>query len=84
MGQRSGSDSDKLNPTHVTSSRGALGHYDQRTRAELCGDDDDKLLDVVGPPQSPMLPLGHSLPQFNTSSGELKLQIKKIKIKIYK
>lgn len=69
MGQRSGgSDSDKLNPTHVTSSR-ALSHFDQRTRADLCGDDDDKLLDVVGPPQSPMLPLGHSLPPFNTNSG---------------
>lgn len=49
-----GSDSDKLNPTHVTSSR-ALHHFDQR-RADMCGDDDDKLLDVVGPPQSPLLP----------------------------
>lgn len=68
MAQRGGSDSDKLNPTHVTSSR-ALGHFDQRTRNDLCGgDDDDKLLDVVGPPQSPLLPLGHSLSQFNTSS----------------
>lgn len=51
-----GSDSDKLNPTHVTSSR-ALHHFDQRTRADMCGDDDDKLLDVVGPPQSPLLPM---------------------------
>lgn len=68
MAQRGGNDSDKLNPTHVTSSR-ALGHFDQRTRNDLCGgDDDDKLLDVVGPPQSPLLPLGHSLSQFNTSS----------------
>lgn len=70
MAQRgggSGNDSDKLNPTHVTSSR-ALHHFDQRTRNELCGvDDDDKLLDVVGPPQSPLLPLGH-LSQFNTGS----------------
>lgn len=55
-----GSDSDKLNPTHVTSSR-ALHHFDQRTRADLCGDDDDKLLDVVGPPQSPLLPMGEYL-----------------------
>lgn len=66
MAQR-GSDSDKLNPTHVTSSR-ALHHFDQRTRAELIGgDDDDKLLDVVGPSHSPLLPLGH-LSQFNSSS----------------
>lgn len=66
MAQRGGNDSDKLNPTHVTSSR-ALGHFDQRTRNDLCGgDDDDKLLDVVGPPQSPLLPLGHSLSQFNS------------------
>lgn len=57
MAQRGvGSDSDKLNPTHVTSSR-ALHHFDQRTRSDLCGDDDDKLLDVVGPPQSPLLPM---------------------------
>ncbi|XP_055305022.1 optomotor-blind protein isoform X2 [Sitodiplosis mosellana] len=61
-----GSDSDKLNPTHVTSSR-ALHHFDQRTRADLCGDDDDKLLDVVGPPQSPLLPMSH-LSQFNSNS----------------
>lgn len=61
----SGNDSDKLNPTHVTSSR-ALHHFDQRTRADLC-DDDDKLLDVVGPPQSPLLPLGH-LSQFSSGS----------------
>lgn len=68
MAQRgNGNDSDKLNPTHVTSSR-ALHHFDQRTRAEFVGaDDDDKLLDVVGPSQSPLLPLGH-LSQFNTSS----------------
>lgn len=73
MSQRSGgSDSDKLNPTHVTSSR-ALGHFDQRRNDMMCGgDDDDKLLDVVGPPQSPLLPLGHSLSQFNSNShGEL-------------
>lgn len=57
MAQRGpNSDSDKLNPTHVTSSR-ALHHFDQRTRADLCGEDDDKLLDVVGPPQSPLLPM---------------------------
>lgn len=69
MAQRGGSnnDSDKLNPTHVTSSR-APSHFDQRTRNDICGDDDDKLLDVVGPPQSPLLPLGHSLSQFNAGS----------------
>lgn len=68
-GGGSGNDSDKLNPTHVTSSR-ALSHFDQRTRNDIVcsGDDDDKLLDVVGPPQSPLLPLGHSLSQFNTGS----------------
>ncbi|XP_031636098.1 optomotor-blind protein isoform X2 [Contarinia nasturtii] len=60
-----GGDSDKLNPTHVTSSR-ALHHFDQRTRPDLC-DDDDKLLDVVGPPQSPLLPMSH-LSQFNSGS----------------
>lgn len=68
-----GSDSDKLNPTHVTSSR-ALHHFDQRTRADLCGDDDDKLLDVVGPPQSPLLPMSH-LSQFNSGSHAGKLRI---------
>lgn len=28
-------------------------------------DDEDKLLDVVGPPQSPLLPLSHSLQQMH-------------------
>lgn len=32
-----------------------------RSRNESHMDDDDKLLDVVGPSQSPLLPLGHSL-----------------------
>lgn len=83
MAQRGGNDSDKLNPTHVTSSR-ALGHFDQRTRNDLCGgDDDDKLLDVVGPPQSPLLPLGHSLSQFNTSSHAGKHFFPPFKIYIY-
>lgn len=68
LAQRGGSDSDKLNPTHVTSSR-ALHPFDQhRTRGDYGNvDDDDKLLDVVGPPQSPLLPLGQ-LSQFNNSS----------------
>lgn len=57
--QRGSSDSDKLNPTHVTSTRGHM--LDQRPRHQDNQDDDDKLLDVVGPPQSPLLPLGHSL-----------------------
>ncbi|XP_037049990.1 optomotor-blind protein isoform X7 [Bradysia coprophila] len=59
LAQRGGSDSDKLNPTHVTSTR-APSHLDQRSRNDVL-DDDDKLLDVVGPPQSPLMPLGHTL-----------------------
>lgn len=36
-------------------------------------DDDDKLLDVVGPSQSPLLPLSHSLQQLQAHphSGKL-------------
>lgn len=63
MSQR-GSDSDKLNPTHVTSSR-APSHLNAQSRQDVMNDDDDKLLDVVGPPQSPMLPLGHPLAQMH-------------------
>ncbi|XP_037915783.1 optomotor-blind protein isoform X2 [Hermetia illucens] len=63
MGQRGTSDSDKLNPTHVSSSR-APAHLSQATRHDN-QDDDDKLLDVVGPPQSPLLPLSHSLQQMH-------------------
>ncbi|KAM7346478.1 T-box transcription factor bifid isoform 5-T12 [Cochliomyia hominivorax] len=70
-----GSDSDKLNPTHVSSSRAPLhlGHTG-RPPHHLHGhpslhdnqqDDEDKLLDVVGPPQSPLLPLSHSLQQMH-------------------
>lgn len=65
MAQRGGSDSDKLNPTHVTSSR-APSHLGHHSRNDMM-DDDDKLLDVVGPPQSPMLPLGHSLSQMHAN-----------------
>lgn len=73
LAQRGGGDSDKLNPTHVTSSR-ALHPFDQRTRGDLYNtDDDDKLLDVVGPPQSPLLPLGQ-LSQFNNSQHAGKFQ----------
>lgn len=79
-GGGSGHDSDKLNPTHVTSSR-APSHFDHRSRND---DDDDKLLDVVGPPQSPLLPLGHSLSQFNTSSHAGKFCFSKAKKKFYK
>lgn len=70
MSQR-GSDSDKLNPTLVTSSR-APSHLNAQSRQDVM-DDDDKLLDVVGPPQSPMLPLGHPLAQMHghPHSGEL-------------
>ena len=72
-----GSDSDKLNPTHVSSSRAPLhlGHPGGRPPHHLHPhaaalldnqqDDDDKLLDVVGPPQSPLLPLSHSLQQMH-------------------
>ncbi|KAI8035503.1 hypothetical protein M5D96_011726, partial [Drosophila gunungcola] len=69
-----GSDSDKLNPTHVSSSRAPLhlGHAGRpphlHPHAGLLDnqqDDDDKLLDVVGPPQSPLLPLSHSLQQMH-------------------
>ncbi|XP_055374931.1 optomotor-blind protein-like [Condylostylus longicornis] len=61
MAQRG--DSDKLNPSHISSSRGPsmLGHHSSRHH----DDDDDKLLDVVGPPQSPLLPLSHSLQQMH-------------------
>lgn len=69
LAQRGGSDSDKLNPTHVTSTR-APSHLDQRSRNDVL-DDDDKLLDVVGPPQSPLMPLGHSLSHMhNPHSGK--------------
>ncbi|XP_070144441.1 optomotor-blind protein isoform X3 [Drosophila kikkawai] len=69
-----GSDSDKLNPTHVSSSRAPLhlGHAGRpphlHPHAALLDnqqDDEDKLLDVVGPPQSPLLPLSHSLQQMH-------------------
>lgn len=71
-----GSDSDKLNPTHVSSSRAPLhlGHagrpphlHPAHAAALLDNqqDDEDKLLDVVGPPQSPLLPLSHSLQQMH-------------------
>uniref|UniRef100_W8ATA1 Optomotor-blind protein n=3 Tax=Ceratitis capitata TaxID=7213 RepID=W8ATA1_CERCA len=70
-----GSDSDKLNPTHVSSSRAPLhlGHtgrppHHMLPHASLHdnqADDEDKLLDVVGPPQSPLLPLSHSLQQMH-------------------
>ncbi|XP_063696719.1 optomotor-blind protein isoform X3 [Culicoides brevitarsis] len=68
LSQRSG-DGDKLNPSHVTSSRGPLS-LDLRGSTNL--EDDDKLLDVVGPPQSPLLSLGQSLhhlhPQTNSAA----------------
>lgn len=58
-----------MNPSHVTSSRGPLS-LDLRGSTNL--DDDDKLLDVVGPPQSPLLSLGHSLHHIHpqTNSGK--------------
>lgn len=79
-----GSDSDKLNPTHVSSSRAPLhlGHagrpphlHPAHAAALLDNqqDDDDKLLDVVGPPQSPLLPLSHSLQQMHAHQHSGKL-----------
>lgn len=74
MAQR-GSDGDKLNPSHISSSRGPLGldtrhhhnhhnHHHQSSQQHNL-DDDDKLLDVVGPPQSPLLSLGQSIQQMH-------------------
>jgi T-box protein 2 len=77
-----GSDGDKLNPSHVSSSRGPVGldkpiHLHQSHLQHLSHhhhqvDDDDKLLDVVGPPQSPLLSLSQSLQQMHPhhNSGE--------------
>ncbi|XP_040166816.1 optomotor-blind protein-like isoform X3 [Anopheles arabiensis] len=59
MGQRS-SDGDKLSPSSVSSSRGPAG-LDHRTNSISALDDDDKLLDVVGPPQSPLLSLSQQM-----------------------
>lgn len=59
MGQRS-SDGDKLSPSSVSSSRGPAG-LDHRTNSISTMDDDDKLLDVVGPPQSPLLSLSQQM-----------------------
>ncbi|XP_021704164.1 optomotor-blind protein isoform X3 [Aedes aegypti] len=59
MGQRS-SDGDKLSPSSVSSSRGPAG-LDHRTNSISTLDDDDKLLDVVGPPQSPLLSLSQQM-----------------------
>uniref|UniRef100_A0AAG5DS15 T-box domain-containing protein n=2 Tax=Anopheles atroparvus TaxID=41427 RepID=A0AAG5DS15_ANOAO len=59
MGQRSG-DGDKLSPSSVSSSRGPAG-LDHRTNSISALDDDDKLLDVVGPPQSPLLSLSQQM-----------------------
>lgn len=44
-----------------------------RGRHDSHMDDDDKLLDVVGPSQSPLLPLSHSLQQLQAHphSGKL-------------
>lgn len=69
------SDGDKLNPSQTySSSRGPLGLHDARHHNHLHLsqhhiDDDDKLLDVVGPPQSPLL---SSLQQMQSQAhGEL-------------
>lgn len=61
MGQRG--DGDKLIPSSVSSSRG-LFSSDQRNMSSSM-DDEDKLLDVVGPPQSPLLSIGQSLHQLH-------------------
>lgn len=69
---RSSTDSEKLTATHVTTSRGGPMALD-RGRHDSHMDDDDKLLDVVGPSQSPLLPLSHSLQQLQAHphSGKL-------------
>lgn len=72
-----GGDGDKLNPSHISSSRGPLGldtrqhhhnHLMQQHHHHNNNhmDDDDKLLDVVGPPQSPLLSLGQSIQQMHS------------------
>ncbi|CAO1436950.1 unnamed protein product [Diamesa serratosioi] len=73
-----GGDGDKLNPSHISSSRGPLGldtrqhhhnHHMQQHHHHNNNhmDDDDKLLDVVGlPPQSPLLSLGQSIQQMHS------------------
>ena len=78
-------DGDKLNPSHISSSRGPLGmdsrqhhhsHHMQQHHHNNNNhiDDDDKLLDVVGlPPQSPLLSLGQSIQQMHSNAhGKLK------------
>lgn len=45
-----------------------------RSRHESHLDDDDKLLDVVGPSQSPLLPLGHSLQQLQSHQHSGKIE----------
>lgn len=62
-----GSDGDKLTPSHVSSSRGpsVLDTRQSLNVSQMVHDDDDKLLDVVGPPQSPLLSLGHTLQQMH-------------------
>ncbi|GAB0091113.1 optomotor-blind protein [Sergentomyia squamirostris] len=57
LSTRGSSDGDKLTPANVSTSRGGAFLLDTRTRHDQ--DDDDNLLDVVGPSQSPLLPLDH-------------------------
>lgn len=92
MAQR-GSDGDKLNPTHISSSRGPLSldsRHHQHNNHQLSQqhlsnlDDEDKLLDVVGPPQSPLLSLGQSIQQINphAHSGKFFLVLAFCQVKI--
>lgn len=83
-----GSDSDKLNPTHVSSTRAPLhlGHtgrpphhlHPHAVLHDNQQDEEDKLLDVVGPPQSPLLPLSHSLQQMHAHQHSSKCNESKI------
>lgn len=63
MGQRG--DGDKLIPSSVSSSRGPFSFNSDQRNISSSMDDEDKLLDVVGPPQSPLLSLGQSLHQLH-------------------
>ncbi|XP_055692362.1 optomotor-blind protein isoform X2 [Lutzomyia longipalpis] len=62
LSTRGSSDSDKLTPANISTSRGGAFLLEGRTRHDQAQmDDDDNLLDVVGPSQSPLLPLDHPM-----------------------
>lgn len=62
LSTRGSSDSDKLTPANISTSRGGAFLLESRTRHDQAQlDEDDNLLDVVGPSQSPLLPLDHPM-----------------------